>query len=84
MILKSDRGKNEKENCRDCFLFIFLLAMAFYMDSSEGSLDGNNIRRNKVGEGSQQVDLILNAKGLKKDYKYSIDVKEELPTKGAG
>ena len=63
------------------FLFIFLLAMAFYMDSSEGSLDGNNIRRNKVGEGSQHVDLILNAKGLKKDYKYSIDVKEELPTK---
>lgn len=63
------------------FLFIFLLAMAFYMDSSEGSLDGNNIRRNKVGEGSQQVDLILNAKGLKKDYKYSVDVKEELPTK---
>ena len=56
------------------FLFIFLLAMAFYMDSSEGSLDGNNISRIKVGEGSQQVDLILNAKGLKKNYKYSIDV----------
>lgn len=60
-------------------MYSFLL-LAFAMDKSSNNVADNTLMRNKTGDGDESVDLILNADGLDKNYKYQLDVKEAIPS----
>ena len=59
-------------------LYILLIVAAFYMQTNQSILNGNEITRNSEGEGSRQVDLVLNSKGLE-DYDYQLTIDELIP-----
>lgn len=61
-------------------LYILLLVAAFYMQENQSLLEGNQIERNIEGEGSKQVDLVLNSKELE-DYEYQLTVEEQKPSR---
>jgi hypothetical protein len=58
-------------------VFIFLILGAAYMDFTEHELGSDGeLSRNAYGEGSREVDLILNADTVLDDYHYTVTVEE--------
>lgn len=61
------------------FFLIFLVAIV--LDVTDGIVKNGTIQRNDSMDGEKEVELILNADGLPKDYIYKINVQEVLYTK---
>jgi hypothetical protein len=58
-------------------VFILLIVGAAYMDFTEHELGSDGeLSRNAYGEGSREVDLILNADTVLDDYHYTVTVEE--------
>jgi hypothetical protein len=67
----------KKQKIEIGLVFLLLILIAAYMESSEHELGGNGeISRNAYGEGSREVDLILNADAVLEDYHYTLTVDE--------
>ena len=71
---------DKKKNLKIVVACIAFLLLAFAMDKSSNNVADNTLMRNKTGDGDESVDLILNADGLDKNYKYQLDVKEAIPS----
>lgn len=66
-----------KKNFKIFVLCALLLALAYYSQETGKILQENGtLPRNEFGDGSQDVDLILNAEGLEEDYPYELEVAE--------
>jgi hypothetical protein len=58
-------------------VFVMIFLGALYMDKTDRELTNNEeIARNAYGEGSKEVDLILNADSVVEDYTYTLSVDE--------
>ena len=71
---------DKKKNLKIVVACIAFLLLAFAIDKSSNNVADNTLMRNKTGDGDESVDLILNADGLDKNYKYQLDVKEAIPS----
>ena len=66
-----------KKNFKIFVLCALLLALAYYSQETGKILQENGtLPRNEFGDGSKEVDLILNAEGLEEDYPYELEVAE--------
>lgn len=62
-------------------LFLFILAIAIYMDATDSTLlaDGT-ISRDEVGGDVRDVSLILDAEGVLEDYAYEVEIEPQKVT----
>lgn len=60
-------------------VFVLLIAGAFYMEYSDHEIgDGGSIPRNMYGDGSREIDLVVDADGVLEDYGYTLTVEEQV------
>ena len=71
---------DKKKNLKIVVVCIVFLLLAFAMDKTSNNVVDNTLMRNQTGDGDESVDLILNADGIDKNYKYQLDIKEAIPS----
>ena len=71
---------DKKKNLKIVMVCIAFLLLAFAIDKTSNNVVDNTLMRNQTGDGDESVDLILNADGIDKNYKYQLDVKEAIPS----
>ncbi|MCI5857835.1 MAG: secretion system protein F [Agathobacter sp.] len=66
-------------------VFALLAAGAFYMEHGDKEIGtGGIVQRNAYGDGSREIDLLVNADGILEDYSYTLTVEERnLPEEEA-
>ena len=69
------------DNRKRILLFFLIFLVAIVLDITDGIVKNGKIQRNDSIDGEKEVELILNADGLPKDYVYKINVQEVLYTK---
>lgn len=67
----------KKQMVEILLVFALLAAGAFYMENSDKEIEsGGSVQRNAYGDGSREIDLLVNAAGVLEDYSYTLTVEE--------
>lgn len=60
---------------------VLILLLAGAMEVSNRTMEGDNLlMRGNMGDGEEEISLVLDAQGVLEDYPYSITVEERIPT----
>ena len=69
------------DNIKRILVFFFIFLIAIVLERTDGTIEKGTIQRNESMKGEKDVELVLNAEGLPKDYVYKVNVQEVLYTK---